>query len=48
LVGGIVNNDCQRKRAAQRRGYRFLTSCLPDSYVFENATAVSDRRYNLP
>jgi hypothetical protein len=40
----MVNNsparspdDGKGKDAAQRRGYRFLTSCLPDSFVLGSA-----------
>jgi len=40
-VSGIVNNDGKRKHAAQRRGYKFLRSCLPDSFVLGSAASRS-------
>ena len=43
----LVNNDGQGKHAAQRRGYSFLSFCLPDSFVLASPlrrdTATSTR-----
>ena len=35
-----------RENAAQRRGYSFLSSCLPDSFILGGAAAVSYGSYN--
>jgi hypothetical protein len=36
-ISGIVNNDGQGKHAAQRGGYRFLSSCLSDPSALKSS-----------